>query len=353
MRILLVRLSTIGDIVHALPALASLRRRLPEAEIEWVAEKRSAEILRGNPLLDKLIEIDTRSMKGGKRIEEILLDISAQTKALRERQFDLAIDLQGLVKSAFVARASRVKRRFGFERQALREPSARFFYTDTVAIPAGEHVIRRNQRLALAAVGEELDEAEPLEFPIATGPDDVAEAQRILALTNGRIALLNPAGGWVTKLWKAENFGQLADRIWAEMGLTAVVVTAPNESALAERVRAASRSGRTVFAEPSLKGFYELARVAEVYVGGDTGPTHIAMAAGAPIVGIFGPTEWWRNGSLNPEDICVERTDIGCRINCHRRTCDNWICLEIDVDTVFEAVRRRINAAALARIEAR
>jgi ADP-heptose:LPS heptosyltransferase len=97
-----------------------------------------------------------------------------------------------------------------------------------------------------------------------------------------------------------------------------------------------------VLAQPSLKGFFELAKRAKIYVGGDTGPTHIAVAAGAPVVGLFGPTEWWRNGSPDPSDICVERTDIACRIDCHRRQCANWICMDSDVETVFGAVMRRI-----------
>jgi ADP-heptose:LPS heptosyltransferase len=85
-----------------------------------------------------------------------------------------------------------------------------------------------------------------------------------------------------------------------------------------------------------------LTKKTKVYIGGDTAPTHLAVAAKSPVVGIFGPTEWWRNGSINPNDICVERNDIDCRIDCHRRTCDKWICMDISVETVFEAVKRRI-----------
>src|SRR5438552_10815207 len=107
-----------------------------------------------------------------------------------------------------------------------------------------------------------------------------------------------------------------------------VVATAPKEKELAQKVRANSRSGKVVLSRPSLKGFYELAKRARVYIGGDTGPTHIAVAAGVPIVGLFGPTEWWRNGSPNPEDICVERDDIDCRVDCHRRTCSKWVCMD-------------------------
>ena len=100
----------------------------------------------------------------------------------------------------------------------------------------------------------------------------------------------------------------------------------------------ASQSGKARAVSLSLKGFYELAKRAQVYVGGDTGPTHLAIAAGTPIVGLFGPTEWWRNGSLRAADICVERVDIDCRTDCHRRACSKWICMDIEVERVLQAV---------------
>ena len=154
--------------------------------------------------------------------------------------------------------------------------------------------------------------------------------------------VLNPAGGWPTKLWSAESYGRLADQIWEEHGLASVVTTGPNEEALAEQVLKSSKSGKIIKSSPSLKGFFELAKRAELYVGGDTGPTFLAIAAKTPVVGIFGPTEWWRNGSPQELDICVERNDIGCRVNCHRRSCSNWICMDIDVNTVARAVTDRL-----------
>jgi ADP-heptose:LPS heptosyltransferase len=124
--------------------------------------------------------------------------------------------------------------------------------------------------------------------------------------------------------------------------MRSLVTYGPGEEDLAERVRRSSRSEKALPVSLSLKGFYALAKRARVYVGGDTGPTHIAVAAGAPIVGLFGPTEWWRNGSPYSADICVERNDIDCRVDCHRRACSKWICMDIDVSRVFEAVSRRI-----------
>ena len=162
------------------------------------------------------------------------------------------------------------------------------------------------------------------------------------ANAGGNYAILNPGGGWPTKLWSPERFGQLADRLWSSHGITSLVTYGPGERELAESVRRSSDSGKAEPVSLSLKAFYSLAQRARVYVGGDTGPTHIAVAAGTPIVGLFGPTEWWRNGSPYPEDICVERNDIDCRVDCHRRSCSKWICMDIEVERVMQAVRQRL-----------
>jgi lipopolysaccharide heptosyltransferase I len=342
MRILFVKLSSIGDIVHTLPTLSAVRRALPDAEISWAVEKSSAEIIRENRLVDNLIELDTRSLRGGKVIEEILLDASRQMRELRKHKFDVALDFQGLLKSAAIAKLSKAKRVYGFSKQSLREPASRFLLSETVEIPRQIHVIRKNLTLAEKALKITVP-AENFEFPITTSETHKREAEKIINETGENFAILNPAGGWVTKLWHAEKFGALADRIWEETGLVSIVSTAPNEKALARKVLQNSRTGRTFAVEPSLKGFYELARRARLYVGGDTGPTHLAVAASCPVVGIFGPTEWWRNGSPNPSDICVERTGIDCRTDCHRRVCSNWICMDISVETVFEAVQTRLS----------
>ncbi len=341
MRILIVKLGSIGDIIHTLPSLAAIRAALPNAEISWVAEERSAEILRGNKMIDNLIEVDTHSLRGGMVIEEILLDISKQVRSLRKYKFDIAIDFQGLLKSAVIAKLSGAKRRWGFSKDDLRESASRLMLTDTANALPQIHVIRKNLALAAQALGIGVPD-DNFEFPIATGAEHQAEADAITSAAAGEFAVLNPAGGWVTKLWHAEKFGQLADRLWKEKGLVSIVATGPNETALAEKAAANCRSDKITLAQPTLKGFYELVKRTRVYVGGDTGPTHIAVAAGVRVVGIFGPTEWWRNGSPNPADICVERTDIGCRVDCHRRTCSNWICMDITPESVFAACENRL-----------
>jgi heptosyltransferase-1 len=341
MKILIVKLSSIGDIVHTLPTLAAIRRAMPNAEISWVAEKGAAEILRNNQFLTSLIEIDTKSLRGGKTLGEIMLAARQQMRGLRASAFDVSIDFQGLLKSAAIAKISKATRRYGFSRQNLREPASRFLLTNAIRVEKNLDVIRRSLRLAEKSLHISVPEND-FEFPIWTEEKHQKEASAIIERAGENFVVLNPAGNWVTKLWHAEKFGILADRLWEENSLTSVISTAPNETELAEKVLRNSKSGKVVLAQPSLKGFYELAKRAKVYVGGDTAPTHIAVAAKAPIVGIFGPTEWWRNGSPNNDDIHVERTDIGCRIDCNRRTCSNWICMDIEVETVLRAVQSRL-----------
>jgi ADP-heptose:LPS heptosyltransferase len=282
-------------------------------------------------------------------VSDLVKVAGAQIRQLRRNKFDVAIDFQGLLKSAVIARLSGAKRVAGFERAGLREPASRIFLTQAAGVASRAHVIDKNLALAGAALGHQL-KTDKLRFPIATGADHVAESEDVTKKTGGRFALINPAGGWVTKLWPAENFGHLAARIEKELGLAAVVSTGPGEVELESRVRNAAATDNVLFVQPSLKGFYEIARRASIYVGGDTGPTHLAIAAGAPVVGLFGPTEWWRNGSLASGDICVERTDIACRINCHRRQCSNWICMDFDTERVFSAVIARLAAEPAGKV---
>ncbi len=343
MRILIVKLGSIGDVVHTLPALAALRAGMPQAEISWVVERSASGILKDNPVLDRLIEVDTKALRRGLMSGETLRAPRQQLRRLRASAFDVALDFQGLLKSASIARLSGARRVFGYSRAALREPASTLFLSKRIAIPPRTHVIRK----ALLLVEGSLDiavptEPEELSFPIGVTKGDQAEAEAAAAVTRGNYAILNPGGGWPTKLWSVERFGKLADLLWSSYGITSLVTYGPGEKELGDAVKRAAQSGKALPVSLSLKGFYALAQQARVYVGGDTGPTHIAVAAGAPIVGLFGPTEWWRNGSPYLNDVCVERTDIDCRVDCHRRSCSKWICMDIEVNRVFQAVAQRI-----------
>src|SRR5438094_6268094 len=202
MRILIVKLGSIGDLVHTLPSLAAMRRGLPKAEISWAVERGSSEILRDNPFLDRLIEIDTKALRRGLMSGETLRAPRQQLRQLRASAFDLALDFQGLLKSASIARLSGAHRIFGFSRDSLREPASRILLSKSIPISKNTHVIRKNLQLVSGALGIRVPEdSRDLEFPIATRSDHKAEAQNIALTTGGGYAILNPGGGWPTKLW--------------------------------------------------------------------------------------------------------------------------------------------------------
>ena len=192
MNILIVKLGSIGDIIHTLPTLSAIRSALPDAEISWAVEKRSAEILRGNTAIDRLIEVDTRSLRSGKVVEGVLSGLREQLRELRRLKFDVALDLQGLLKSAAIAKLSGAKTRFGFDRANLREPASRIFLNRTVEIPPRTHIIRKNLMLAEQALNIQIPAAE-FEFPIATGSEHKLEADDLIDRFGPDIAILNPS----------------------------------------------------------------------------------------------------------------------------------------------------------------
>jgi len=343
-RILIVKLGSIGDIVHTLPSLAAIRHAFPNGEISWVVERRSAEILRDNPILDRLIEVDTKALRRGLMSGETLRAPRQQLRRLRASAFDLALDFQGLLKSATIARLSGARQIYGFSREGLREPPSRFLLTRRVNVPKRTHVIRKGLELVSGALGIDVPrKPDDFEFPLAINPAHEQEAVDAAGPNLSNYAILNPGGGWPTKLWSPERFGVLADALWQQRGLFSLVAHGPDEAALAEAVVQASSLGKARAVSLSLKGFFALAKRSRLYVGGDTGPTHLAVAARTPVVGLFGPTEWWRNGSPYPEDICVERNEIDCREDCHRRACSKWICMDIEVGRVMEAIEKRLS----------
>src|SRR6185369_11045608 len=168
MRILIVKLGSIGDIVHTLPALDAIRKALPHAEISWVVEQSTSEILRDNPLIDRLIEVDTKALRRGLMSGETLRAPRQQLRRLRASAFDIAIDFQGLLKSASIARLSGARRVFGYSRQGLREPASAFFLTKRIHVAKQTHVIFKSLQLAQGALGISVPtDAAELSFPIA------------------------------------------------------------------------------------------------------------------------------------------------------------------------------------------
>ncbi len=341
MHILIVKLSSIGDVVHAMPAAAALRRAFPEARLTWVVEKVAAPLLVGAPVLDEVVVLDTRGWRKSLRRAETRAAIADRYRAVRRNRPDVALDFQGLLKSAAVARLSGARERIGFSTDALRERASRFGYTRQIPVDDAKHVIFNNLKLA-EAIGAVMPERYEFPFPPFDEPAALV-AERLAVQGIERFVILNPGGGWVTKLWPPRDFAALVDHVWEEFGLASVVTCGPGEERMAEAIVGGAKSGKAAFIPTTLPELIALIRQAELFVGGDTGPLHLAAAAGTPIVGIYGPTMPERNGPFNPADVTVGR-DIPCRVNCHRRTCDHHICMDIPVERVAEAIRQRMKA---------
>ncbi len=344
MRILIVKLGSIGDIVHTLPALAALKRELPEARIDWLVESRARDILLDNPYVDNILEVDTLAWRRRLGRVETWKNILASVRALRSRRYDVVIDFQGLLKSAVCASLARGGRRIGFERGHLRESLARFFSSERVA-PSDNHrhVIDRNLSL-LTPLGICTAERS---FPIVVPEDMEKRASETLAGWGlSSFVALNPGGGWETKRWAPERFGRLAADIANGLGLRSLVLWGPGEREVAERV-AEEAGGMARLAPPTeLREMLPYLRRARLFVGGDTGPLHIASALGVPVVGIFGPTDPARNGPCGADDRVVMHP-VPCG-PCYKRRCPGFdnVCLRsVEEDAVLDAVRLRLGGS--------
>ena len=352
MRIVIVKLSSIGDVVHTLPAAALLRRSLADAHIAWVVERRASEILRDSPVIDELIELDTRAWRANLLSPATFSEVRGKLGQLSSNggaRADVAIDFQGLIKSGLVAFKSRASRRIGFETQELREQPSRLFLTQQIPTSHLNHVIEKNLELARAAIANASateSSSDSYEFPIAISSDDEQYIEALIENQPDRFAIINPGGGWPTKLWPSERYAELADWLWSECGLASFVTYGPGEEALARAVASNAKSDHVRPVASTLKQFVALAKRASLFVGGDTGPLHLAAASRTPIVGLYGPTSPERNGPFDPRDVTVGR-DLWCRADCHRRSCWHWECMDIPVSDVRAAVLKR-----LANIEA-
>ena len=331
MNVLIVRLGALGDVVHAIPAAAALRRAFPSARIDWVVDAKHRAIVDLVTTVDRVIAVGQPALAGWTRA----------VRDLRAVRYDLAIDLQGLMKSAVLARASGAARVVGFSIWHLREKTARPFYSD-VREAEGGHVILKNLRL-LEAVG--VHETE-ISFPLATPPSAALDALRTAIGADTRFALVNPGAAWPNKRWPPERFGELASFIREACGLTPVVLWGPGEEALASATIAAS-GGAAVLAPPTdVTGVVALARAATLFVSGDTGPLHLAAAVGTPTVSVFGPTDPARNGPFAAVDVAVSRYDTcGCHYDrqCHQ---SDWCLASMPVSEVCAAVQQRLAGGA-------
>jgi len=332
-RILVVRLGAMGDIVHALPAVASLKQGFPGSHLTWVIEPQWAALLEGNPFVDRVILSHRRDASG----------LLASLRELRSASFDFAVDFQGLLKSAVVAAAARPERIFGWDRGQLREAAAGVFYTHRASSTAA-HVVDRNLDLAAAAGAAHAVRV----FPLPPGRPEAP-------LPDGAFVLASPLAGWRAKQWPLENYLALARLLITECNLP-LVLNVPPTAPLGAADRSLWSRLRCVLSEPRPKGaegvwphacglavLIDATRRAAAVVGVDSGPMHLAAALGKPGVALFGPTDPARNGPYG-DSLRVLRWPGAVTTYKRLDSIDESMC-RITPGEVFESLRAALDCA--------
>ncbi len=338
-RLLILRLSSIGDIVHTLPAVAALGRSFPETEIHWAVERRFGELLDGNPYVRRRIELQTLQPSKEAAWGQNVIGFIRSVRQTQEFVYDAVLDFQGLMKTAFLARLASTRVRIGFAKAWLREPAAALFYSDQVAPVGRRHVVDLNLALA-ERLGAKM---ERWEFPLP----QAAEDERWIEERTGNVPpsgfmILHPGAGWKAKRWPPESYAGLIQRLEAELAVKIFLTGSPDEAPLINQILAAAPGTQAEYFPCTLRQFIALARRGRLFVGGDTGPMHLAAAVGTPIVALFDSADPLntveRNGPFHPDDITLAGpppTD-GARRHKHRDYLRG-----VTVDSVLAAIRER------------
>jgi heptosyltransferase-1 len=337
-RILIVRLSAIGDVLHGIPVLVALREALPDAYLAWVVEGRTGELLRGHAALDEVISVQRGWLKNPSAVWKL-------RHRLRELRFDIAIDLQGLTKSAVAAWLSGAPRRIGFAGHDGREISR--WLNNELVLPARTHVIDRNLELLRAIAIDPREVRFDLQGDIATRD----AARKVLRDTNldGRFAVINPGAGWPSKLWPGERYAQVAQELGKRHAVQSLVVWAgEQERQWAQQIVAGSGGFGRLAPSTNLSELAALARCAALFVGSDTGPMHLAAAVGTPCVALFGPSSGERNGPYGPGHIVLQKMRLTGSSR-ERRTTSDEAMRAISVEDACSACAQLLERSTVLR----
>ncbi len=327
-RFLVLRLGSLGDIVHTLPAVAGLRETFPNAEIVWLTGERWRLVVERTGLASSIWTVDTRSRAS----------IWDTIHRVRWQPWTAAIDFQGLWKSALLAYFGGVRKRIGFGSTTIREFGVPVLYTDRVRAVTS-HIADQNGELSLRAGARNGVAA----FSLNVSTEEKSEWKAEMAHAGlDRYCVLCPGGGWRSKCWPADRFGELCRRVRNDSGLRCIVNYGPGEAALAETVRAASGGAEPLPDNSPLGRLMAILCKAELVVGGDTGPLHLAVALGARAVALHGPTDPVRNGPYRSADIVLRSPRA--HTSHKRRDAPDPSMLDLSVDLVFDAVKRRLEA---------
>jgi ADP-heptose:LPS heptosyltransferase len=330
---LVVRLGSLGDIVHTFPAVAALRESFPKAEIAWLTHPRWKALVESSELATEIWEIETRAYRSVRDI----------VSRIRKRQFTAAIDYQGLWKSAALPFLGRVPRRIGFSSHSVREFGVPLLYTDRVRCTQA-HIADQNGELSARAGAR--NGVAPFKLCVPS-LQEAFGLQLLRSFGVDRYVVLSPAGGWRSKCWPPERYGALCRQIYSNLGLRCILNQGPGDDGCIAAVKAASGDATPIACNSSLHQLMVFLRNALCVVAGDTGPLHLAVALRTPVVALFGPTDPARNGPYRP--ACDFVKDIVLRsphamTTYKRRDKPDPSLLDLDVVAVFDAVRKQIEA---------
>lgn len=328
-RILIVRLSAIGDVIHSMPIACALRERFPNALLTWVVEERAAGVLQGHEALDRLIVLRRGWLKSPPAVWRL-------RRELRAMRFDVAIEAQGLSKAAVAAWLSGAKRRIGMGGIWGRELSP---WLNTELVNGdGLHAVQRSLRL-LRPLGIE---SPAIRFQVADLPADRAAAERMIrkaGLERGFV-LVTCGAGWASKLWPADRHAAVAAYLGRRWKLPSLLTWGNEEEHRRAEAIAAEAAGHARVAPPmTLLELAALARRARFCLGSDTGPLHLAAAVAAPCLGLYGPWPADKHGPWGPQNVTVQKMCMQGSTR-QRRHAGPVYMEAIDVPAVCEACDR-------------
>ena len=329
-RFLVVRLGSLGDIVHTFPAVAGLRQSFPPAEIIWLTHPRWANLVASSNLASEIWSVNSRD----------LANVRQTIAKIRAQKWDAAIDYQGLWKSALLPFLAGVPKRIGFSSETIREFGVPALYTSRVHAHA-THIADQNGELSLQAGAQTAVGRVKLNVK-ESDCQRVKSDLAVAGITN--YVVLSPGGGWRSKCWPPERFGELCRKIRGELNVRCVINYGPGEEPLAAAVKSTSGNADPILYDGELGQLMALLQGAQCIVGGDTGPLHLAIALGTKAVAIFGPTNPARNGPYPPQHFVLRDPTAGTT---HKRESEtNPSLLKISVAQVFDAVKLQLGASA-------
>ena len=330
-KLLIIKPSSLGDVVHSLPFLNVMRESFPRTEIHWVIAKGLEGLLENHPMVQKLLVINKEQWKNIKKIRGTVSEFRSLVGELKGESYDIAVDLQGLLRSGILTAASKAPVRLGF--REAREGS-RLFYTQSITGGRDIHAVDRYLKIA-SAMG---CDTRTVAFPMPLVKESLKIRQ--LKQETGEYAVFAPGARWKTKQWAAERFGLLS----SVLSIPSIIIGSGADEALAEEAAAHSKGKAISMAgKTDIKELISLIRKAVFMVTNDSGPMHIAAACGVPVVALFGPTNPVRTGPYGSGHIII-RGDSDCA-PCYKKKCKDIRCMDsISVDEVYEAIRNGLGA---------